>query len=70
MADKIDNAQETAEFLANVMIGNARKSESIAKETGYCLNCGEDINEPGRRWCDSDCRDDYQQYAKSLGVTV
>ena len=28
--------------------------------TGYCLWCEEPL-EGGRRWCDSDCRDDWER---------
>jgi len=28
--------------------------------TGVCLCCGEPVTD-GRRWCDADCRDDWQR---------
>lgn len=28
--------------------------------TGYCLACGVALD-GGRRWCDADCRDDWQR---------
>ncbi len=31
--------------------------------TGNCHNCG-DITGGGRRFCDADCRDDYEKRAK------
>lgn len=34
-----------------------------AKATGYCLNCGEPL-EKGKRWCDKDCRDDWEKEKK------
>lgn len=29
------------------------------KPSGFCLNCGEPVRPP-RRWCDKDCRDDWE----------
>lgn len=32
------------------------------RETGYCLSalCGDEVP-PGRRWCDAECRDDWER---------
>lgn len=27
---------------------------------GVCLNCGEPVSTPGVRWCDADCRADWE----------
>ena len=70
MVDKVDEANQTADYLVDVMIGNAKRNESVAKETGYCLNCGEPISEQGRRWCNADCRDDWQHEFKKHGMSV
>lgn len=33
----------------------------VAVAIGECLYCGENIAEPGRRWCNSDCRDYWER---------
>lgn len=36
-----------------------------AAETGFCLFCGKCVD-LGQRWCDSNCRDDWQYDQKRL----
>jgi predicted nucleic acid-binding Zn ribbon protein len=38
----------------------AVRKPAAPKATGHYLNCGEPLSE-GRRWCDTDCRDDWQR---------
>ena len=56
MSDQVDQANQTADYLVSVMIGNAKRHEPIAKHTGYCLYCGEPTKDIERRWCDTDCK--------------
>ena len=63
--DTIDRAQQDIEQLEearNERLLNSEKSKE-AEETGYCLFCGEPLP-PGRRWCDKDCRDDWEREQK------
>lgn len=48
-----------------------KKARSEQRELGkawskkhYCLFCGELIKEKGRRWCNADCRDQWEQQKK------
>lgn len=63
--DTIDRAQldiEQLEEARNKRLRDA-KTEKEAEETGYCLFCGEPVP-PGRRWCDADCRDEWEREQK------
>lgn len=57
MADIIDRAAELEELARADAL--ARRKPEGPPETGHCLNCGEPMP-AGRRWCDADCRDDWQ----------
>lgn len=58
MADDIDRAQERDVLLLEAQL-MARKPEGPSP-TGQCLSCEEIIPHP-MRWCDADCRDDYDR---------
>lgn len=58
MADEIDIANERAELFRQQSLKN-RKPEG-PKPTGNCLACGAILLMNGMRWCDADCRDDWQ----------
>lgn len=55
--DIVDRAQEDLEAYERFRL-NVPKRE--AKETGYCLFCGEKLPK-GKRWCDADCRDMWEK---------
>lgn len=60
MADEIDITAERLEReLAALVERQARRGPS---PTGRCLWCGEPADD-GRRWCDADCRDDWERSA-------
>lgn len=64
MADKADIAGEKEQF---VMMGNLTQSKKPEgpEPRGYCLNCGPEVKLPvGMRWCDSACRDDWENWSK------
>lgn len=69
MADDIDIAQENQQRLHDARINQARSraGQLEVKATGYCLNCDEPLAS-GLRFCDADCRDDYQKMNKMRGV--
>ncbi len=67
MADDIDIAQESQQRLHDARIeqARARAGQLEVQATGFCLNCSEPLS--GRRFCDADCRDDYQKTNKMRG---
>lgn len=58
--DIVDEANELAQQAVENAIESARKATPEAKATGKCLNCGYHVP-PGHRWCDADCREDWQK---------
>jgi hypothetical protein len=65
MADEIDvangYADEERERASALIRAKAAKLE--VEETGFCLSC-EKKTPKGRRWCNSDCRDDWEKTQK------
>jgi hypothetical protein len=65
MANEADQASEIEELFLSVSLANSRnQSVDSPKAKGACLNC-EDKLAPPLRWCDSDCRDDWQRLENS-----
>lgn len=58
--DIVDEANELAHQAVESAIQSARQAKPEAKATGKCLNCGYQVP-PGHRWCDADCREDWQK---------
>lgn len=66
--DIVDEANELAQAAVDTAIESARKAVPEARATGKCLNCGYHVA-PGHRWCDADCREDWQRtQTKPYGV--
>ncbi|MDR3088105.1 MAG: hypothetical protein LBU45_09210 [Azoarcus sp.] len=67
MMDVVDIAQSAVERLEEAArrFGPGGHPAPGPKATGRCLWCDEPL-EDGRRWCDSDCRDDWE---RAKGVT-
>lgn len=65
----IDKSDELAEMIKQKRITSIRESaeQQEAKATGRCLFCHEFV-EDGRRWCDSDCRDDWEAERRMEGI--
>lgn len=59
MADIIDAANEAADIYTRSSL-TWRRTAGPAP-TGLCLNCDADLGDAGRRWCDTDCRDDWEK---------
>ena len=57
VADIVDTANDTADIYLRSSITWRRTDGPAA--TGQCLNCDAELADKGRRWCDSDCRDDW-----------
>lgn len=63
MADLADVADEFQEaFLESSMAAHRAQVKDSPQATGNCLNCEEPVTKAGQRWCDSDCRDDWQRH--------
>lgn len=62
MSDVIDMGSEREQKDRALAIELARSAKSLPI-TGYCYNCDESLPE-GLRFCDADCRDDYQKRTK------
>jgi hypothetical protein len=60
MSDDADVAQETEERDRRLAL-RVRKPEG-PPACGYCHNCSEPVR-GGERWCDDDCRDDWERRA-------
>ena len=58
MSDMGDSGNDTADLFLHVAI--QRKRTEGPKAEGYCLNCFEPIVDDFRRWCDAECRDDWE----------
>lgn len=58
MADIIDRASEVEELERRAAL--SRRQPNGPAATGHCLNCETPMPD-GRRWCDADCRDDWEK---------
>lgn len=55
--DESDRATAHEELRRDIALRTRRPDGPAA--TGHCLNCGEPLT-PGLRWCDCNCRDDWE----------
>lgn len=65
--DQIDQAEETNQFFLSMAISIARKNKDIEIFNGRCLNCN---TESEQRFCDIECRDDYQEFKKKSNFNL
>lgn len=63
MADDIDWANNMAQRERDAGLAAVRRAPPTLPPTGRCYNCDEGVP-AGARFCDSDCRDDYEKMAK------
>lgn len=54
-----DRAQDITELERESIV--ARRMPEGPLGSGACLNCGVPLEESGRRWCDAECRDDWEE---------
>lgn len=61
MADEADIANDTAERWLLKAIADSRRPDG-PMAIGRCLSCGAKFTDEDktRRWCDADCRDEWQ----------
>jgi len=64
MSDLLDIASENEMMARAAAVYSIQSKPVAAVATGYCLECGEpiDLAVEGKRWCDKDCRDDWQRW--------
>lgn len=67
--DEIDRAQSETEVLNEVTINQYRTlaNQPEVEGTGFCLYCEEPLSD-GKRWCDSYCRDEWENSKKSQNI--
>lgn len=61
-----DDIDRDAEFEARMLDAHIKAAAVVVPEAqpvGKCLNCRKRLRK-GLRWCDSDCRDDWQARKK------
>ncbi len=65
MADEADVAEQSSVILIDVVIDRIRASAGIETPpaNGRCLWCDNEIG-AGRRFCDADCRDDFDRFSR------
>lgn len=63
MADEIDKAADHNELLLTCALSHRKPT---LRSTGKCHWCDETVPE-NAHFCDSDCRDDFEQYKRRNG---
>ena len=58
MSDEFDRASDLEEIHREMAIKNVRQQQQLP-DIGSCYYCNE-YTPPGRRFCDSECRDGYE----------
>ena len=67
MADEFDRAQELDEKLRAASEEAQREKAGLleVQPCGHCLNCNATMLVKDQRWCDADCRDDWEIRTKT-----
>ncbi len=65
MGDIVDKAEHASNAFFQEALNN--KAKEAPGHTGFCLNCNEEVEHP-LRWCDTDCRDDWEKYSNKIEV--
>lgn len=64
MGDFFDKVAEVETAFRDAALAEARSKGQEHAPTGECLWCAEPLDDD-RRWCDADCRDDWQSYREA-----
>lgn len=62
MSDEIDRASDLEQSSRDYAIESARQYKSPVA-TGLCLFCSAEVAS-GMRWCNTECRNDYERYSE------
>lgn len=63
MADLGDDANDRADFFLGLALREQQRVANVEPSgTGSCLNCGTELHDDKRRWCNAMCRDEHQSY--------
>ena len=65
--DAIDRGCDREEEMRADAIADASRAAAGLPDIGQCHNCGA-VTIATHRFCDRDCRDDYERRAKAYGV--
>ncbi|WP_274585342.1 hypothetical protein V9W64_10550 [Neisseria leonii] len=64
MTDELDLASEREELMRqSALYRQSKAAVREAEPTGSCLYCEEPLSD-GLRWCNADCRDDWERERK------
>lgn len=66
--DDADRAAEREDIDREAAVAAIRRRIEAMPSLGYCYYCGEALR-AGKRFCDSDCRDDYERQEKMKART-
>lgn len=66
MSDETDLADDIINTMLAAQIERARKPQETTTATGFCLFCGDLLTDNERRWCDADCRDDWEKENRDI----
>lgn len=59
--DEADKASVLEELWRDNAIAHRHKHIRLLVATGFCHNCREPLNNTTQRFCDADCRDDWEK---------
>ena len=59
--DAADRAQELQQAEIDAAVSRRRREDVPLPDTGECAFCEEPLPEARHRFCDTDCRDDWQR---------
>ena len=65
MADDVDIASDLEQIRRDAAIAHVANKKPAAIANGLCQECGAALVK-GARWCDNDCRDDWQRWNPGL----
>lgn len=61
MSDEVDRAEQNQSVILDAAVKRRRDVSAVpVMGIGRCHSCGDRVGE-GRRWCDADCRDDWEK---------
>jgi hypothetical protein len=61
--DIADKAQAVSDMFLCLNLAGAHRPAPMPEATGECLFCGQPVVD-GRRWCDVECRNDWEREAQ------